>query len=203
VKIKVYVEGGPRGVDADGVRSIRKAFKQHFERLDPRLKTLDVVARGSTDQTIKSYSDGVRQDSSEYSVALLVDSDAVVTANTPAMHIQAKLDAAHVAPADRENIFLMVQCMEAWLVTDPTALEKCFGAKARDIKLPPNPNIEAVPIKDILAALDSAARSTPTRHYHKIRDGARILAELNPELVAKRSKHAVALHEFLRRSVGV
>ena len=94
----------------------------------------------------------------------------------------------------------MVQFMEAWLVTDAAALEKCFGRDVRVIKLPRHPSIEAVPKKEILDVLDLAAKKTPTRHYHKIRDGARILQELDPEVVASRSRHASELHDFLRQS---
>jgi hypothetical protein len=94
----------------------------------------------------------------------------------------------------------MVQFMEAWLITDAAALEKCFGSKVRTIRFPQNPDIEAVPKRDVLDALDLAAQSMPTGHYHKIRDGIRILAELKPDTVAQRSKHARALHEFLRQS---
>lgn len=203
MRIRLYVEGGPVGVDAEGVRSIRKAFKQHFERLDPRLKSLVVVVSGSTDQTIKSFAEGKHEYYPDYCVALLVDSDAPVSASSPGKHLESKLNSAAISQDAQSEVFLMVQCMEAWLVTDVVALEKCFGNKVREIKFPANPNIEAVPKKDILAALNVAAKVRPARHYHKIRDGAKILAELSPKLVAERSKHASALHEFLRRSVSV
>jgi hypothetical protein len=195
--VRLYVEGGPVGADAEGVRRFRTALKRHFERLDPRLKALELVARGSTDQTIKSYAEGVRQHSGDCRVALLVDSDAAVTASSPAQHLASKLDSANVPRDARANIFLMVQCMESWLVTDASAFVKCYGTKTRAPKLPQNPDIEAVPKRDVLEALESMAKSTPNGHYHKIRDGARILAELRPEVVAKRSKHARSLHEFL------
>ena len=61
MKVRIYVEGGPKGADADGVRAFRNAFKQHFQQLDPELKSLDVISYGSTDQTVKGYAEGVRQ----------------------------------------------------------------------------------------------------------------------------------------------
>jgi hypothetical protein len=133
-------------------------------------------------------------------VALLVDSDAPVIGGSPAKHLESKLNSAGITKTSRKNIFLMVQFMEAWLVTDAAALEKCFGRDIRAIKLPKHSSIEAVSKEDILAVLDLAAKKTPTRHYHKIRDGARILEQLDPEVVAKRSKHARELHDFLRQS---
>lgn len=201
MKVRIYVEGGPKGKDADGVRAFRNAFKQHFQQLDPKLKSLNVISYGSTDQTIKSYAEGVRQFSATSSVALLVDADTPVTARTPAMHLQSKLDSARVPQNARENIFLMVQCMEAWLVTDASALQHCFGNKLRTNALPPNPDIEAVPKGDVLAALDAAIKPTPTKRYHKVDHGAKILAKLKPETVGNRSRHAKSLHEFLLSSV--
>lgn len=187
MKVRVYVEGGPKGADADGLRSFRNAFKQHFQKLDQNLNTLEVVALGSTEQTIKGYAQGVHQHSSGCAVALLVDSDSPVTAATPAMHLQAKLDYAKVPSSARENVFLMVQCMEAWLVTDFDALERCFGKKLNANALPRNPNIEGVPKRDVLDALAAAVKPTPSAPYHKIQHEAKILAELKPDSVGRRS----------------
>jgi hypothetical protein len=201
VKVRLYVEGGPKGTHADGLRRFKNSFKQHLLRLDPKLSTLDVSPCGSTEETIRDYARAVRECETNCLPVLLVDSDAPVSAAPPAQHLAPKLDSANIPKNARGNLFLMVQCMEAWLVTDQQALEKCFGVKARTVRFPPNPNIEAVSTKDILAALNSAAKDTPTRHYHKVRHSAEILAELRPEMVAQRSKHARALHEFLRESV--
>lgn len=200
MKVRIYVEGGPRGADANGAREIRKAFKQHLERLDPRLKTLEVVASGSTDQTMRNYAEGFRVHSADRSVALLVDSDAPVTAITPAKHLEAKLNSAKVPQDARTNIFLMVQCMEAWLVTDEAVLERCFGNKLRASALPQNLDVEAVSKTRVLEALESAIKPTPTGHYHKVRHGSEILAALNPARVGERSRHARDLHAFLRNS---
>lgn len=200
MRVRLYVEGGPKGTHADGLRRLKNSFKQHLVRLDPKLSALDVSPCGSTEATIRDYEHAVRQCPSSFAIALLVDSDAPVFAS-PAQHLAQKLNSANVPENARKDLFLMVQCMEAWFVTDPLALEKCYGPKTKQVKFPPNPDVEAVQKKDIFAALDSAAKDTPTRHYHKIRDGARILAELRPESVAKRSKHARDLYRFLRESI--
>jgi hypothetical protein len=203
VKVRIYVEGGPQAIDANGLRRFRSGFKRHFERVDTRLEAVEVVAPGSTEQTIKSYAQGWRQYSDHCRVALLVDSDSPVTANSPAEHLRTKLDSAHVPQDARTNVFLMVQCMESWLVTDATALKACFGARLRENDLPRNPDIEAVPKRDALDALAAAVKPTPAGQYHKIHHGAKILAELNPDTVAQRSRHARDLHTFLRNSVQI
>lgn len=201
MRVRIYVEGGPKGTHADGLRRFKNGFKQHLVRLDPRLNTLDVSPCGSTEETIRDFARAVREHRPNCILALLVDADAPVTAQTPAIHLQSKLDSARVPPDARGNIFLMVQCMEAWLVIDLPALEECFGSKLRAGVLPSNPDIEAVSKRDVLAALDAAVRPTPAGRYRKVEHGAKILASLNPDRVGDRSRHAKNLHVFLRNSL--
>jgi hypothetical protein len=200
VRVRIYVEGGPKGTHADGLRRFKNGFKQHLARLDPRLSTLDVSPCGSTEETIRDFARALREQKPDCIVALLVDSDTPVIADTPAIHLQSKLDSAKVPQNARANIFMMVQCMEAWLVTDGTALEKCFGDKLRAGALPTNPDIEAVSKRDVLAALDAAVKPTPIGRYHKVEHGAKILANLDPDRVGVRSRHARNLQAFLRNS---
>jgi hypothetical protein len=200
VKVRLYVEGGPKGVHADGLRRFKNGFKQHLARLDPRLNNLDVSPCGSTVETIRDFARAARECGDDCMVALLVDSDAPVEAESPARHLEGKLNAAQVPQDGRANVFLMVQCMEAWLVTDRIALEKCYGRNVREVRLPSVPNIETIAGRDLISILDDMAKSTATHKYHKVRDAARILAELNPDVVARRSRHAKDLHQFLRQS---
>ena len=200
MKVRLYVEGSPKGMHANGLRLFRSGFKQHLVKLDPLLKSMEVSPCGSTQDAIRDYARAVRE-KGEFVPSLLVDSDTPVTAGSPAEHLRAKLDSANLPRDARSNIFLMVQCMESWFVTDATALKTCFGSKLRENSLPPTNDIEAVSKKDVLDALKAAVQATPAENYHKIQHGAKILANLNPDTVAKRSKHARSLHAFLRESL--
>lgn len=201
MKIHLYVEGGPKGCNADGIRSFRSSFKQHLLRLDPRLVSLNVSPGGSTFETIRDFARAIKRGDPDCIVALLVDSEEAVTADSPAKHLASKLDSAGVPEHARVNVFLMVQCMEAWFLADRNALEECFGPQIQSIKFPGNPNVEAIAKDDVLGALDLAAKRIVMRRYNKIRDGSRILAKLDTALVASRSDHARRLHEFLVTSV--
>jgi hypothetical protein len=170
-------------------------------KLDPRLKAMEVSPCGSTVETIRDFARAVRENGPDFVPSLLVDSDAAVTANSPAEHLRAKLESAHVPRDARANIFLMVQCTESWFVTDATALKECFGDQLRENALPASQDIEAVSKTDVLNALKAAIQVTPAGSYHKVNHGARILANLNPDAVAKRSRHASDLHAFLRKSL--
>jgi hypothetical protein len=198
----VYVEGGPKSAHGDGLRRFKNGFKQHLMRLNPRLNALDVSPCGSTVDAMRDYAKAAREEKPDCVLALLVDADAPVTADSPAKHLEAKLNAAKVPQSARKNIFLMTQCMESWLVTDTLALEKCFGPKLEAKSLPQNPDIESVPKKRVIAALAAAVRLTPAGRYHKIHHGARILAELRPASVGARSqRHAKSFYEFLRSCI--
>ncbi|MFP5237704.1 MAG: DUF4276 family protein [Acidobacteriota bacterium] len=201
MKVRLYVEGGPKGVHADGLRRFKSGFKQHLGRLDPRLSNIEISPCGSTVETIRDFARAARQCGDDCIVALLVDADAPVVKESPARHLADKLSAANIPREHQTNIFLMVQCMEAWLLIDRRALEKCYGRTARDAKLPSTLDIETITARDLVALLDAMAKGTATGKYHKVRDAARILTELNPEIVAQRSRHARELHQFLRQSV--
>ncbi len=155
MNVRLYVEGSPKGMHANGLRLFRNGFKQHLMKLDPRLKAMEVSPCGSTEETIRDYARAVRENRADFVPSLLVDSDTPVNANSPSDHLRTKLDSAKVQRDARENIFLMVQCMESWFVTDPIALKACFGGQFRENALPPSQDIEAVPKKDVLGCFES------------------------------------------------
>jgi hypothetical protein len=90
--------------------------------------------------------------------------------------------------------------MESWFVSDIEALQTCFGNRLREKVLPQNPDVEAVPKRDVLVKLNEAVKETPVGRYHKVQHSIKILEKLNPATVATRSKHARELHNFLRAS---
>lgn len=201
MKVRLYVEGGPKGVHADGLRQFRNSLKQHLVRLDRRLANLEVSPCGSIDSTIRDFARALSECGGECIVALLVDSDGPVKTGTPAAHLEAKLNSANVPRVGRKNLFLMVQCMEAWFVTDRAALEHCFGIRVLEARLPESRDIEIIPTRDVIAFLNKLARHTPTRGYHKVRDAVRILSKLDPKIVSARSRQARALRAFLCNAV--
>ena len=136
MKVRLYVEGGPKGVNANGLRIFRNCFKQHLLKLDPKLKSIDVSPCGSTVETLRDYARAVNESDPRTVVSALVDSDTAVTANSPALHLQSKLDSAKVPATARANVFLMVQCMESWFICDAAALKECFGNQLRINALP-------------------------------------------------------------------
>jgi hypothetical protein len=70
--------------------------------------------------------------------------------------------------------------METWIVADPDALVKIFGAKFDKSKLPPSASLEASDKKTLYSALATAAKPTPAGDYGKGQHSFRVLAEVAP-----------------------
>jgi len=97
----------------------------------------------------------------------------------------------------------MVVCMEAWFLADPAAVRRHFGPHTRANALP-GPELAESRTKDAIArALDKAAAPTKARVYKKIRDGAKILAFLDPSLVRKHCLWCERLFMALGQAIEV
>ena len=132
-------------------------------------------------------------------VVLLVDSERPMRLPQTWQHLGEPPD-KWVTPtgADEDNAHLMVQCMEAWLITDPHALAAHFGSDFRKSALPSNENVEQVPKKDLLDGLAAAIGATKERRYHKGRHSFALLERIHPTLVEKASPHARRFLDAMR-----
>ena len=133
---------------------------------------------------------------------LLVDSEAPVAEGVgPWTHLRNRRDDGWNRPADAtdEHAHLMVQCMEAWFLADLQTLSRVFGNGFRPSALPRRADIEQIPKRELLGALENAARDSRTRRgYKKGRDSFELLEELDPEKVTAASPHAKRLVDVLK-----
>ena len=65
----------------------------------------------------------------------------------------------------------MVQCMEAWFLADIPAVLQYYAHEFDEFALRGNPNIEAIPKRDVMDRLHNATRTTSKGPYHKTRHG--------------------------------
>ena len=198
---KVYVEGGGDGNKALKAEC-RRAFKSLFEKAGLAGRLPSVHPGGGRKQTYDDFCTAFNDPGNRDFVALLVDSEAPVADGVgPWTHLRTRQDDRWATPpgATDEHAHLMVQCMEAWFLTDRETLAAVFGTGFRPGALPGQPNVERLRKKDVLDGLESAARGCRTRRgYRKGRDSFDILAKLNPERVAAASPHAERLLNTLR-----
>ena len=82
-----------------------------------------------------------------------------------------------------DDIYWMVQTMEAWFLADAEALSDYYGQGFILNALPTNPNVEQLAKADVNTALQRATRATKKQQYHKTGHAPDILRAIRPEKV--------------------
>jgi hypothetical protein len=148
-----------------------------------------IVVCGGRGQTFKDFSRAAGED--EETALLLVDSEGPVSPGMkPSEHLRERDRWTAPANAVEDQIHLMVQSMETWLVADHGALENYYRKGFKREALPPNPRIEEVSKRDVIRALESAAARTSKKTYHKTRDGFELLSLIDPGAIRSKSPFA-------------
>ena len=129
-------------------------------------------------------------------VVLLVDSEGPVGASSCAGHLAAR-DGWDLGRVGEDAIHLMVQTMEAWIVSDPDALGRYYGQGFQMGALPRRRNVEEVSKHDIAQALDRASQGTSKGKYQKIGHARHLLQRIDPMTARQRCPHCERLFETL------
>jgi hypothetical protein len=193
VSVHVFVEGG--GDQSRTKTACRKAFHIFFENLLGDRAQPRIIASGSRDQAYRDFSRALSEDSDIYPLLLVDSEDPIPSGKTAATHLR---DRDHwTKPLPDGQVHLMVQCMEAWFLTDKAMLAQYYGEGFKEASLPANPKIEEIPKRDVFDGLDRATVATSKGGYHKTRHGFDLLERLDPGVVQQRSRFAAALFAIL------
>jgi hypothetical protein len=98
---------------------------------------------------------------------------------------------------DQNQVFWMVQIMEAWFLADREVLKNFYGSDFHEKSLPGNPHVEEVPKGDVLSSLKLATRNTKAGQYHKTAHASKLLSLLSAEKVAAVAPNCRRLLETL------
>lgn len=185
MEIAIYFEGG--GNSAETKATLRQGMSAFLKPLVDlaRQKSCrwSVTSCGGRDQALDAFLDALKKEPDTFNV-LLVDSETAVTA-LPRAHLQQRdgwnLDAAH-----EEQVHLMTQCMETWLVADPEALAGYYKQGFNTNALSKRINLEEEPKAQIYAAIEAATRQTQKRSYGKIKHASALLKQVSTEKVRTR-----------------
>jgi hypothetical protein len=199
--IAVYVEGG--GKTAGQKAELRQGFDALFqrERSSAREKrgSLRFVCCGGRQQAYDAFVNEFSVNSQAI-CALLVDSETPVPP-VPADRAQdAVLRRKHLIQTEGtsgrgqgdgwqftgvspDRIHLMVQCMEAWIVADPEALEAFYRQGFRKNRLPRRTNLEDEPKSDTIGKLEAATEGSQKGEYAKIRHASQLLQKISREKI--------------------
>lgn len=196
MSVRVYVEGG--GNNKDTLKRCKEGFASYCQKLVPANRPA-IVACGGRDQAFSRFKTAIRDAKPGEICALLVDSEATVTAASPVQHLCWR-DRWEFPVLDRHRVFLMVQAMESWFLADRQVLNDFYNGGFLAKSLPGDPNIEAVRKEDLEPCLAHASRPTKSKgEYHKVKHGFALLALIDPIKVEKASPHAKCFNDFLRR----
>jgi hypothetical protein len=198
--IAIYVEGGGSG--ALEQKALREGFQAFFSSLCSlaRRKRLHwkVVPCGSRDKTLECFSVACRTRPDLFNV-LLIDSD--VPVQQPAEHLRrsTRIDLSTVT---NEQLHLMVQVMETWLLADRDALAKYYKKGFRMSALPDSREPEDIPKAKVLSSLDDATRDTQKRRYHKIWHARDLLTQIDTQKVRAACRHCERLFGMLEQAIA-
>lgn len=125
-EIRIYVEGG--GDMAYGRARIREGFSQFMRDLKAlaRHKGIrwSIVACGSRDSAFDDFRVALKSHPSAFNVLLVDAEGSVAEGVSPWLHLGQRDSWQKPTGCADDQCFLMVQCMESWLIVDRAALNK-------------------------------------------------------------------------------
>ncbi|MGD0410972.1 MAG: DUF4276 family protein [Verrucomicrobiota bacterium] len=200
MEIAIYFEGG--GDSAENKAKLRHGISAFLKPLvdlaRQRRSRWSITSCGGRGQAWDAFSDALEKEPEKFNV-LLVDSEEAVTAS-PRAHLQQR-DGWNLQGAQEEQVHLMAQCMETWLVADPDALADYYGQGFNRNALPRRINLEDEPKSQIHAALESATRQTQKGSYGKVKHAGKLLTLVSPEKAKPRCHHCDRLFSVLAAKI--
>ncbi len=200
----VYVEGG--GDRRGGAQEVRLAFQQFFRELHggPQASraSLNVVPCGGRDNAFSRFRHDTLEAGPREAHLLLVDAEGPVVSGSARAHLAATTNWSLVGIADNQ-VHLMVQAFETWLLADRDALAGFYGPRFAPRGLPVDRDLENVPKAGLLPALNAACRQTPSRQYEKTRHLSKLVERLDPQKVRAACSYCRRLFDELCAQVGI
>ena len=199
VKAKIFIEGGSPGSISDAI--FKQSWQKFFQAADLTGRMPAVVRGTSRRETFEKFTDALSRQAPRKKpheiLLLLVDSEGPVSPNHSAwQHLKARPEDNWDKPpeASDNGAFLMVQFMETWFLADRNALQSAFKQNFNGNALRAWADLENVPKNTVLDALKRASND----HYEKGDVSFRLLATMDPNLVAAACPHAKDLLDYLR-----
>lgn len=202
--VTVYMEGG--GDDEERQAALRTGMESFLARgLSGGEARPRVIPCGGRSTAYYRFSQRIAENREREVVILLVDSEQRVTAATVREHLQERPEdtwAKNLDPATDDQIHLMIQTMETWVVADTRALALYYGEGFDESELPETGDLESVSKASIDRALRAATGNSARKRYHKIWHARDLLRNMDPDTVQSRCPACRRLFETLAEEIG-
>ena len=199
MKIKLYIEGGGRGSSLDPI--FREGWISFFGKAGVKRGIMTVVRGGSRNATFDVYQTAVRTKRPNELPLLLVDSEDLVSEGAAEWaHLTARDGWVRPPNVGDNDAFLMVCCMETWLLADREALKRFFHDCWRDNALPQWPDLEAISKEMVFEKLALATAGCGKKAYAKGKRSFEILKVIDPAIVEAKCPGAKRLLDRLRNN---
>ncbi|MCU0655955.1 MAG: DUF4276 family protein [Polyangiaceae bacterium] len=193
--VKVFVEGG--GDDNETRTNCRQGFSEFFRKLLPGLPMPRVVSCGPREQAWSDFQAALHDE--KVTPVLLVDAEGPVRQGSWWRHLEERDCWKKPAEASEEQVLLMIQCMESWLLADVELLRNFYGEGFNEKSIPKTNDLADVDKQQLNAALKNATRHARTKgEYHKTKHGLVLVGKLNPRILEERAPHVGVLAANLR-----
>lgn len=204
--IAIYIEGG--GDTAQTLTPFRtgmSAFlKPVVDEVQKRRIKWRVIPCGGRKAAYDAFVEALANEPDVHNILLVDSEDPIAITVAPWTHLRNRSGDGWAQPAgaDDTRCHMMVACMEAWFLADPAGLKQHYGGNFDESKLPPANQAETRTKAAINNALRQATRNTPASEYQKIRDGAKLLAKVDPAVVRNQCKWCDRLFMALGTTIG-
>ena len=203
--VTIYIEGGGDGKETKA--ALRRGMDEFLRKLKDvaraRRWQWQLVLCGGRQRTYETFDNARGHAGEDEIIVLLVDAEAPVTAPTPVEHLRTRRGGGwDLSGVDKDQVHLMVQTMETWIVADPDALAVYYGQGFRANALPSRRNLEEEDKTEVASALRRATERTRKGDYHKIDHAADLLALIDPAKARRRCRHCERLFATLGAAVA-
>lgn len=187
---KLFVEGAAHGPNSKLLQSrCREGFRKLLEKCGFSGRMPQIVACGSRGAAYDDFCAAHANAIGTTFVALLVDSeDPVSNIEQTWAHLKVRDNWDRPIGATDEQVLLMTTCMETWIVTDRTALQKHYGSRLQVNTLPALQDLEVRDRHSIQTDLQRATRECKNA-FEKGKRSFAILRELDPGELRKYLSH--------------
>ena len=202
IEVFVVIEGGAKGHKADA--RFREGYRSFLTKIAPsnikgRPVALEPIrGEGRTNAHKKFAQQRILHPSAL--VILLIDTDAPFTKKQGVWSFLESRDHT-IKPnwATESHAYLMVQCVETWIVADHQTLKIHYGPKFRSSALPSRTGLEDKPHHDVQKALEDATSTCQKDKYDHV-DSSDLIKIIDPKRIED-LWHVRRLRVGLRRAI--